>query len=260
MDKYYTSSLSIYAWRLQKGLPPLEVAVVNAINTLSVWKPEFPIDRFYDPKRKPKQINQDAVRKYMDLKERKNPSSYGFEYKYILMHSKDYNKMSLNIFHFRESEAELLIHFDCAKEQPFQAEEASDILGKVCRAFDAFSGGFGGEPPSLGTNNINIPEAIEYCPAFMTSEQVISRHVPSGIWWVNYWDSTQMQTLGIEKVLSAPWAKIQEVEDGAFLLSISEEWPHALDKEYPQRRLEIARHLNLRELYEQNLSGSNSLP
>jgi hypothetical protein len=256
MDKYYTSSLSIYAWRLQETLSPLELAVVDVIAALSVWKPEFPIDRFYDPKRKPKQIDRGVVRKYMALKESLNPGFYDFAHKSILMQSKDYNKMMLSIFYYSQPEEELLIRFDCANEQPLQAEKTSEVLGKVCKAFGAFSGGFGGDPPSLATND--IPEAIEYFPGFLRSEQIISRYVPAGIWWVNYWDSTQMQTLGVDRVLSAPWAKVQEVEDGAFILAISEEWPHVLDEDYPKRRLEIARHLHLKELYDQYLSVSNS--
>jgi hypothetical protein len=256
MDKYYTTGfLYIYAWRLQEALPPLNQVVIDVVSALSTWQPKFPIDRFSDPPRKPKKIDRESVSQYINLKDELDPGFSDCAPRLIFMESKDF-KISLDITYHDQPQEALRIRYDCASEQPLQSKKESEVLWKVCRAFGAFSGGFGGEPPCARSSI--LPEEMDYFPGLLRSDRVISRSVPAGIWWINYWDSTQMQTLGVDRVLSAPWAKVQEVEDGAFILAISEEWPHVLDEDYPKRRLEIARHLHLKELYDQYLSGSNS--
>jgi hypothetical protein len=275
MDKYYTSSLYIYAWRLQDALPPLDLAVADVVSALSVWQPNYPIYRFDDPPRKLKLIDRASVKQYLDLlKKIDNARGETFDMVSLIFMSGKDSKIRLNMtYHasenkfqvtydvnlkemYQPTQNELRISYDCLNEQPLQAIESSEVLWKVCRAFGAFTGGFGGDPPCERRNILSEEE--EYFPGLLRSVSAISRFVPAGIWWINYWDSTQVETLGRKKVMTAPWAKVQEVEDGALLLTISEEWPHVLDKEYPQRRLEIARHLQLREHYDRYSSGSNS--
>ncbi|NJL42299.1 MAG: hypothetical protein HC935_00545 [Pseudanabaena sp. SU_2_4] len=173
MNKYYTSSLYIYAWRLQEDLPPLDLAIADVVSALSVWRPNDPMYRFGDPPRKFKQIDRESVRQYLNLlKEIDSARGETFDtVSLVFMSSKDSKIRLLITYHasgkklvishdinskeiYHPTQNKLEISYECLKEQPLQAIESSEVLWKVCRAFGAFTGGFGGHPPSFGHNDL----------------------------------------------------------------------------------------------------------
>jgi hypothetical protein len=60
-------------------------------------------------------------------------------------------------------------------------------------------------------------------PRLLVPQEYDSRRVPAGVWWVNYWDPTQLHTLGEERVRAAPWARIRHATRGGLLLAATEE-------------------------------------
>ncbi|HKS48520.1 MAG TPA: hypothetical protein VJT49_26095 [Amycolatopsis sp.] len=72
-------------------------------------------------------------------------------------------------------------------------------------------------------------------PQLLVPQEYDTRHVPPGVWWVNYWGATQVQTVGEDLVRAASWARIEQAGDGALLLAATDE---PLD---PERADHVAR-------------------
>ncbi|WP_018684372.1 DUF5953 family protein [Actinokineospora enzanensis] len=70
-----------------------------------------------------------------------------------------------------------------------------------------------------------IPEPPESddLPHLLVPEEYDTRCVPPGVWWVNYWDTTQLATIGEDRVRAAPWARLRQAARGGLLLAATEE-------------------------------------
>jgi hypothetical protein len=44
------------------------------------------------------------------------------------------------------------------------------------------------------------------------------RKVPGAVWWINYWDPIQVETVTAEKARGAGWDRMVETPDGAMAL------------------------------------------
>jgi hypothetical protein len=60
-------------------------------------------------------------------------------------------------------------------------------------------------------------------PHLLVPQEYDTRHVPPGIWWVNYWDPIQLRTVEEGEVRTAPWARIRPAARGGLLLAATEE-------------------------------------
>jgi hypothetical protein len=77
------------------------------------------------------------------------------------------------------------------------------------------------------------------------------RRVPPGIWWVNYWDPTQLQTVGEDRVRTAGWARLRPATRGGLLLAATEEPSDPADPDHVVKLRQLVADLRLRSLQEQ---------
>lgn len=83
--------------------------------------------------------------------------------------------------------------------------------------------------------------------------------VPEGVWWINVWSKTQVDTVGLERIQTANWSRIVEQPDGSLLLVATEEPTDMRNPAHMRKVGEIVEHLSLRERQEQfRLKPTNS--
>lgn len=84
-----------------------------------------------------------------------------------------------------------------------------------------------------------VPEPIATAgdlPELLLPDEFDRRRVPTGVWWVNYWDAVQVATVGLERVLAAGWARVIDAGDGAQVLAATTE---PLDPERPDHLTQL---------------------
>jgi hypothetical protein len=74
--------------------------------------------------------------------------------------------------------------------------------------------------------------------------------VPDGIWWINFWSSKYVETVGLERIRTADWFRIIEQPDGGLVLVLTEEPTDIRIPEHKEKLGAIVEHLRLRELQE----------
>jgi hypothetical protein len=156
--------------------------------------------------------------------------------------------------------------FSCSQEKSFLViKTMPDVIARICCLFKSYNGHTTDIAFSLKTRkkqiknptflpslilpgNLSSPlplEASNLLSDLLLEHQFDTRCVPAGVWWINYWDRVQIETIGRLRVRTAPWAKILEADDDSLVL-VATDTP--LDPENPfhyNQVAEIVRHLNL---------------
>ena len=100
------------------------------------------------------------------------------------------------------------------------------------------------------------PEAIDF-PELLLPIEFDRRLVPDAVWWVNFWDQLQINTLGADRVLSAPWARDIPLPGRGHILIATEE-PTSPDRPSDIAALRsIIEDINLREAQERHRVKNN---
>ncbi len=94
-------------------------------------------------------------------------------------------------------------------------------------------------------------------PELLVPQEYDARKVPAGVWWVNYWDRVQVQTIGEQRVHDAPWARLVETADGAFVLAATDDPLDPTRPDHVARLRELLDELHLREAQERYCDGSS---
>ncbi|HBS68849.1 MAG TPA: hypothetical protein DEA79_06695, partial [Cyanobacteria bacterium UBA11153] len=87
-------------------------------------------------------------------------------------------------------------------------------------------------------------------PPLLLRDEFDYRRVPDGVWWINFWDKIQVETIGLQRILTANWAQIIEQPKGALVLVATDEPTDVNNPEHLLRLGEIVSHLHLGELQE----------
>lgn len=95
------------------------------------------------------------------------------------------------------------------------------------------------------------PPPNQELPKLLVPQEYDTRHVPPGVWWVNYWDRTQLDTVGEERVRAASWARTHEATRGGLLLAATEEPSDPAHPDHVLRLRQLVTDLQLRTLQEQ---------
>jgi hypothetical protein len=100
-----------------------------------------------------------------------------------------------------------------------------------------------------------IPPAANTFPSLLVPQEFDRRKVPDAVWWMNFWDAVQVETVQLSRVETAGFARVVPQPSGALFLLASE---HAIDPNSPsdlQHLSHIVEHLELRRLQESAGAG-----
>lgn len=85
-------------------------------------------------------------------------------------------------------------------------------------------------------------------PSLLVPQEFDRRRVPDAVWWINFWDRVQVETIGSSKIRSAPFKSIIEQPSGALLLTVTDEAIDVGNRAHLDRLAKIVEHLDLRAL------------
>lgn len=84
----------------------------------------------------------------------------------------------------------------------------------------------------------DLPSVDPAVPQLLVPEEYDRRRAPDGVWWINVWDRSLVQSVGERRVRGASWAQVTDLDDGALLLLAT---PHELDVASAADRQTLAR-------------------
>jgi hypothetical protein len=141
----------------------------------------------------------------------------------------------------------------CMVFQSSHCYTADTLLRKVHgRALRSHELGIASLPPS-DRHNVPIPSMeglIDDLPELLVRYEFDSTCVPDGVWWINVWSTKQVETVGLDRILTGDWFRMIEQPNGGLMLVLTEA---ATDVRLPEHREKLAtmvEHLRLRELQE----------
>jgi hypothetical protein len=103
-----------------------------------------------------------------------------------------------------------------------------------------------------GIINLSEPKVVgKELPELLLSDEFNYRYVPDGVCWVNFWDKTQVETVGVERIRKAPWARIIQQPTGAMVLVATETATDIENPAHIEQLRQIVECINLREAQEQ---------
>ena len=153
-------------------------------------------------------------------------------------------------------------------------DNALKLIGEVCYIFNACCGYAWDEEISpvfqrrkrmwkqheekssklnlLDNSSINFSDTLDFdtLPALLLRHEFNVFRVPDGIWWINYFNQSQIGTLGEGQVKSAPWFRMIELHDKAIICMSTEEPTTPSNPNHLIKLRQIVEHLNLPTLQE----------
>jgi len=88
-------------------------------------------------------------------------------------------------------------------------------------------------------------------PSLLVPQEFDRRRVPDAVWWVNFMDHVQVQTVSRESVLGADWQSVVELGGGDLVLAATEEPTEVTNAAHMERLRRIVERLNLDGLQRQ---------
>jgi hypothetical protein len=95
-------------------------------------------------------------------------------------------------------------------------------------------------------------DAAGTLPELLVFHEFDRELVPRAVFWINYWNAAQVDTLGRERVLSAPWQRAEPSAHGALTLVATEKPPDIARTKDLERLRRLVEHLGLREAQERH--------
>ncbi len=258
------------AKRLKGSTPPLGRVLPNIARLLSQWQSVSPLSYAGSPP-VPIELNEAGISQYLQNK----ANAIGFPQGFVLSSGDRRSDLKLSIYTDDFSQIES-IEFPlpyASQENFLHVDIFSELVGQICTQFNAYHGyvrddsiarlhgqarryfdrQFDRVPPDL---NQTIPPTPrlgdrEILPYLMLESEFDNRRVPNGIWWVNFWDGTQVQTVGKERVKTAPWTAQKEFNDGAMVLVATASPTDVRDRAHLAKLEAIARYLQLSRIQQQ---------
>lgn len=92
-----------------------------------------------------------------------------------------------------------------------------------------------------------VPDTLP--PLLLYSEFDYTR-VPNGVWWINFWSPQHIETVGIDRILTAGWYRVIECPNGCLLLIATQKPTDVRTAVHRKKLKQIVEHLGLRSLQE----------
>jgi hypothetical protein len=248
--------------RLNQG-QPLPVALRDVAEALARWKPDLPLRYVGDP---PTPLGMDESSLARSLADVEGAQERGVPRIFRLVSEPGLGELSV----FFESEAtrtgrigSLWFSLSAsAAEAPFLR-----MIGEVSTAFGAYRACIEDErllllyrsgraaertlaavPPALQAFvPPPVPSEGKTLPRLLVPQEFDRTRVPDAVWWINFWNREQVETLGRTRVNSADWFQRLEQPDGALLLVATSEPTSAEDPGHLEQLRRICQQLYLSE-------------
>lgn len=116
------------------------------------------------------------------------------------------------------------------------AERARELVPPELRQFVPVS------PLSVGASG--------KLPNLLVPQEFDRRRVPDAVWWINFWDVVQVETVGASRIRTAGFARVTEQPCGGMVLVSTREPTDPANPAHLQQLSRIVEHLQLRTLQE----------
>jgi len=250
------------AKREQGSEPPLPCALLKVAQVLANWRSTPPLCYAGHPARRI-EFSDSGIADYMAWLKYVNASGIP---KSLSLSSHDWKpELTFYIFYnkFLPTEELSFALPSKQKETLLKLDRFMEVVAQVCPRFGAYYGytdnqllrrhwlaKTGVEDNQMTSSTLLNESIIEPLPELLHFSKFDSRRVPDGIWWVNFWDSILVETVGLERIQNAPWAGKIKLPEGGVVVATTEEPTDAKNPIHLAKLAQIAEHLGLRELQE----------
>jgi hypothetical protein len=258
------------AWRQRNNTVSIAHSLSCVAKALANWHPNSPLCRTVSPSRDI-EISERGIEDFMNWLEqlRQMVLSKGFH-----LTSKD-QEVQL-VANYGDWLSEELMPYESiqvslpsiSNQEIFRLEPTLEMVAEVCTCFNAFNGYLGEDIFwSLSARNywrkkrdvlsekevakeLTIIEKLALdIPGLLSFSRIGSHLIPNGIWWINYWNNSQIRAVGEDLVITAPWAKLEYVGEGGVILVTTNEPTDIRNPEHRAKIAQIVKHIHLQEFY-----------
>ncbi|MBZ0170215.1 hypothetical protein MELA_00263 [Candidatus Methylomirabilis lanthanidiphila] len=163
----------------------------------------------------------------------------------------------------------------------FTIERLMNVVATICRVFNAYHGCIEDERLLLLYRSERtaeraraaLPPALrQFVPApalpegtarslspLLVPQEFDRRLVPDAVWWINFWDRLQVETVGLQRVRTAGWFRLTEQPSGALVLAATEEPTEVTNVAHMTCVQQILDYLGLYELQKTRLLRKHNL-
>jgi hypothetical protein len=272
-----TSAISLRRFvgeRMRGAGSPLPQGLLSVVRTLAGWQPTAPLQYIGDPPQLV-ELNESSLAAY--LAEVENARAQGIPAIFRLASRPGAAELAL--FFDVEPTPSGDVEYVWFSLPPTLPAEGVLQLGRLRETVAAISLGFGtyhsyiedegllllyrGDrsveraraalPPELRAFVPNPPmpqQSVDRLPELLVPQEFDRRRVPDAIWWINFWDRIQVETVGLHKIRSAGWAQIVEQSNGALVLIATDTPTDIANPTHVAHLRDLIEHMNLRELQE----------
>ena len=141
-------------------------------------------------------------------------------------------------------------------QKVFRLDSFINLVTQICISFCAYQGyvyndklsGLYTRAIRLFKNPSLIEGALDTFPRLLLESEFNSRHVPNGVWWINFWDRVQVETIGVNQIKNAPWEKIIELSGGSMVLVATAQLTNIRNPLHLEKLRNIITYLRLDEI------------
>ncbi len=261
---------SFIAKRLKGAGLPLPQVLPAIAQLLSEWQSIPPLCYAGDPPI-PIELSESGIASYIAWLEQ--AWAIGIPKAFILS-SQDYNPqltLFINSSKFNDIESIEFSVYSEFSEKELLLDNFVNLVKEICCQFNAYQGYVYDEllarlhkrslrifekqllqtEPDMHQfvpKPLQVEGVIDILPPLLLENEFDNRRVPNGVWWVNFWDRIQIETIGTAKIRNASWAKMVELRDGAMVLAATQELTNIRNPTHLAKLSEIVEHLHLREI------------
>lgn len=268
-----TSFRRLLSERLAGEGPPIHQALLEVVDAVSHWQPTAPLIYADVPPRLIEIIKPTLAAYVAEVEQAR---SQGIPKVFRLASDPQISQLAL----FFDVEPNLVGNIEYVwfslpttdTDELLQLTKIIDLVANISSGFDSYHSCVEDESLLLlyrgarGTERARLavsPEMRNFVPASPVPEKALGslpqllapqefnrRYVPDAVWWVNFWDKGQVETVGQDRIQKAGWAQIIEQPDEALVLIATEEPVDISNEAHLEQLRRIIDHLKLRELQE----------
>jgi hypothetical protein len=217
---------------IPRALPQIALLVAE-------WQSIAPFYRLQYPKNKELQLTEEAIKEHLTFLDYK--LEHGVWKSILLSNTDGKYPVNLAVSYYKPIKLEkvqVLIHPRFPQET-LQFEQIVKLIAQMGVIFEAYTGYLFDLSLAKFNENFSIP---------MTTFD--SSKVPYGLWWVNYWSNTQVETVGRQKIRNADWHKLYELPNGSIIGLVTEIMTDLANPQHKTKLTSLSKYFDLREIQE----------
>lgn len=221
---------------------PMAQIIPEIVSIISKWQSVEPLCKLLAPRKRKEteiELTEEALSQHIDWLNQK--ASESISKAFGLFGGTGENKVHLGIalgYYSNLEKLNITLSSQFMKRDS-KMDSLLDAISQIGQCFDAFTG-------YTYEHHVGVFNAPHNFPL----SQFDSSKVPYGIWWVNYWSQQQVDTIGRERVMNAPWLKAFNSSNSAIVMAMTSERPDFTNSKHVQRFERVTHALNLQAFQE----------